>query len=248
MMTVAVKLTMLLTMTSTPEDCTRDPVNQSLIDLRDRIGFARLGVMNNKVWHEDPRRLVFTLARYKFVSKMLRGKERAVEVGCGDAFGSRIVRQEVRDLLVVDYDPLFITDAQARMTPPWEYEARVHDILTGPVPGIFDAAYSLDVLEHIPENEEDRFITNITASLQPYGVLIVGMPSLESQTYASPESKAGHINCKSGDSLKSIMEKYFHNVFVFSMNDEVVHTGFHQMAHYLLAVCCSRKEIGGVNS
>jgi hypothetical protein len=24
---------------------------------------------------------------------------------------------------------------------------------------------------------------------------------------------------------------------VFSMNDEVVHTGFYPMAHYLLAVC-----------
>jgi len=25
---------------------------------------------------------------------------------------------------------------------------------------------------------------------------------------------------------------------VFSMNDEVVHTGFHPMAHYLMALAC----------
>lgn len=246
MMPAAIKLTMPFTMASSPEDHTRDPVNQPLIDLRDRIGFARLGIMNNQVWHEDPRRLVFTLARYKFVSKMLRGRGRAVEIGCGDAFGSRIVRQEVRDLLVVDYDPLFIADAQARMTPPWEYEARVHDILAGPVEGSFDAAYSLDVLEHIPESTEDRFIANVAASLEPHGVLIVGMPSLESQAHASPASKAGHINCKSGDALKSVMERHFHTVFIFSMNDEVVHTGFYPMAHYLLAVCCSKKQSEGV--
>ena len=33
--------------------------------------------------------------------------------------------------------------------------------------------------------------------------------------------------------LKKLMQHYFHNVFMFSMNDEVVHTGFHPMAHYL---------------
>jgi hypothetical protein len=32
-------------------------------------------------------------------------------------------------------------------------------------------------------------------------------------------------------------------VFVFSMNDEVVHTGFYPMAHYLLAVACHRRDI-----
>ncbi len=48
-----------------------------------------------------------------------------------------------------------------------------------------------------------------------------------------PQSKEGHINCKSGNDLK----RFFHNVFLFSMNDEMVHTGFSPMAQYLLAVC-----------
>ena len=34
-----------------------------------------------------------------------------------------------------------------------------------------------------------------------------------------------------------ILEKYFKNVFLFSMNDEVVHTGFSKMAHYLICLC-----------
>jgi hypothetical protein len=41
--------------------------------------------------------------------------------------------------------------------------------------------------------------------------------------------------------LKKTMQQFFHNVFMFSMNDEVVHTGYHPMAHYLLAVCAHRK-------
>lgn len=230
------------TMVDSITDRTRDPVNQPLIDLRERIGVARLGLMNNQVWHEDPKRLVFTLARYKFIAKMLKGRSRVVEVGCGDGFGSRIVCQEVAELVLTDFDPLFIADAKARMQPPWDCDAFVHDILDGPVPGLFDAAYSLDVMEHIPQEFEDRFVANISSSLASHGVLIVGMPSLESQSYASPASKAGHINCKSGEDLRKTMERHFANVFVFSMNDEVVHTGYFPMAHYLLAICCTRRE------
>ena len=37
------------------------------------------------------------------------------------------------------------------------------------------------------------------------------------------------------------MEAWFHTVFVFSMNDEVVHTGFFPMANYLLAVCSHKR-------
>ncbi|WP_199230807.1 class I SAM-dependent methyltransferase [Azospirillum sp. TSO5] len=219
----------------------RDPVNQELFELADRSGLARFGIMNNHVWHHDPKRLVFTLARYKFVAKMLAGRSKVVEYGCGDAFCSRLVRQEVDDLTVTDFDAAFIADAKARMEPPWAFEAREHDIIAGPLDGLFDAAYALDVLEHIEADMEDRVLANITASLTEHGVAIIGMPSLESQAYASPQSKAGHVNCKTGEGLRTTMLRHFHNVFMFSMNDEVVHTGFFPMAHYLLAIGCTKR-------
>ena len=77
------------------------------------------------------------------------------------------------------------------------------------------------------------------------GVLIVGSPSLQSQPYASEGSKLGHVNCKDGQDLKSLFEKYFENVFLFSMNDEAVHTGFHPMAHYLFVICTCKKRGAG---
>jgi hypothetical protein len=66
---------------------TKNPVNQPLITLEQAIGLQSLGVMNNAVWYEDPKRLVFTLARYKFVAKMMSGKKQVAEIGCGDGFG-----------------------------------------------------------------------------------------------------------------------------------------------------------------
>lgn len=44
------------------------------------------------------------------------------------------------------------------------------------------------------------------------------------------------MNCKSGKDFKDLMAKYFENTFLFCMNDEVVHTGFSPMAHYIFVV------------
>jgi hypothetical protein len=72
-------------------------------------------------------------------------------------------------------------------------------------------------------------------------VFIIGMPSLESQPHASAISKEGHVNCQSAPVLKATMQRYFHSVFMFCMNDEVLHVGFHKMAHYIIAVCCDKR-------
>jgi 2-polyprenyl-3-methyl-5-hydroxy-6-metoxy-1,4-benzoquinol methylase len=227
-------------MTST--NTTKETQYEVLVALKKGKGLTKLGMMNNQVWHDDPRRLVFTLSRYKFVAKLLVGKQSALEVGCGDAFASRIVKQEVKNLTVLDFDPIFVADIQDRADSRWPRRSAVHDMLSGPYPGTFDAIYSLDVLEHIDQSNELRFVENIIRSLSASGVLIVGMPSLESQTYASVQSKLSHVNCKTGKDLQDMFEHYFHNVFLFSMNDEVVHTGFTPMAHYLIVVCTTPKS------
>jgi hypothetical protein len=80
----------------------------------------------------------------------------------------------------------------------------------------------------------------MVSSLDEHGIVIIGMPSLESQSYASPISRAGHVNCKTMPDLKLLLEQYFHNVFAFSMNDELIHTGYHKMAQYILMLCCEK--------
>jgi 2-polyprenyl-3-methyl-5-hydroxy-6-metoxy-1,4-benzoquinol methylase len=220
---------------------TQEPQYEVVFRVRDKHGVSQFGLMANESWNQDPRRTLFTLARYKFVAKMLSGKDQVLEVGCADAFGTRLVQQEVGHVTAVDFDPVFIDDARSRLNPSWPLDLAVHDILSGPVPGRFDAVFCLDVFEHVAPKHEDLFMGNLLGALDQQGVAIIGIPSLESQAYASPQSKAGHVNCKSGADLKAYLERYFHNVFVFSMNDEVVHTGYFPMAHYLLALCCARR-------
>ncbi|MEW6303818.1 MAG: class I SAM-dependent methyltransferase [Verrucomicrobiota bacterium] len=222
---------------------TKEPQYQFLLELERKEGLQRLGLMSSQVWRDDPRRLGFVLARYKFIAKMFAGMNKVLEVGCADGFGTRLVRQEVPQVVATDFDPVFIERNRANPDPKWSIDFRVHDMLAGPLAENFDGAYSVDVIEHIPQEQEERFVGNLVNSLHAHGVCIMGTPSLQSQAHASPASKAGHVNCKDAPALKALMQRFFHNVFIFSMNDEVLHTGFYPMAHYLFALGSDRRKL-----
>jgi len=205
-------------------------------------GLQNLGIASSFNWTDDPRRMAFSFSRYKFVAKMFENKNNVLEIGCADGFASRIVSQSVIKLSGLDIVDEHIESAKNTMNEKWPINFFFHDMLSGPVKienggGTFDAAFSLDVLEHIDPSLEEIFLSNIVKSLLPHSQLIIGMPSLESQTYASELSKIGHINCKTQPDLKKTMEKYFKHVLMFCFNDEVLHTGYHKMSHYNIAVC-----------
>ena len=199
--------------------------------------FISFGLLN------DPKQIGFRIARHKFVMKMLTGFESVLEVGCQEGFTSLFVAQEVGQLVAIDFYKPHIEDAEQFLKPHLpNVEFRGHDIIDGPiVDREFDGAFSLDVLEHIDQSQEHLFMANIAASLKQDGVFIVGMPSLESQQYASEAAKAGHINCKTGQNLQTLCKLHFNNVFMFGMNDEVLHTGFFPMCQYLFPMCIGKK-------
>jgi SAM-dependent methyltransferase len=194
-----------------------------------------LGSMHSESWDMDPKHLGFVLARYKFVSKMLVGKKRVLEIGCGDTTGSRIVKSTVGYLEGIDIDAERMASSPSNGTE-WEIPTRVWNILDGPLPDAFDAIYALDVMEHITPEYEAMFLRHVKYMLKESGVLIIGMPSLESQHYASQGSKDHHVNCKTESQLRESLQGYFANVFILGMNDETLHCGFGPLCHYRLAI------------
>lgn len=210
---------------------------QIQFDTLQEMGPVQMGPYASHSWRSDPRRLTFLLARYKFCSKILAGKSNVLEIGCSDGYGMRLLLQTVDFVHGVDFDPLFINwGTKHAQDEALNCKFSVVDITEQAPSGIYEAAYSLDLIEHIEPEKEHLYWENICKVLEPHGVFIVGTPNITASPYASEWSQEGHINLKSADSLKTAMQQYFHNVFIFSMNDEVVHTGFYPMAHYLLAI------------
>jgi hypothetical protein len=146
----------------------------------------------------------------------------------------------------------------------------VHDILSGPLPVPHDSIYSLNALEHVYPEQEDVFARNLRDSLaHDHDVLIVGCASHCRPTpiadgagrgsATSADAPNGQIGAsvargystdtqmrrmvfpRSGAELKTLLERYFHAVFLFSMSDEIIRAGADPMSQYVFALCCSKK-------
>jgi 2-polyprenyl-3-methyl-5-hydroxy-6-metoxy-1,4-benzoquinol methylase len=193
-----------------------------------------LGALARSRYLEDAKLLPIYLSRYKFVSKMISTNDEVLEVGCADGFAGRIVAQVASYLDYSDVNHDLIDDC-AQRNP--NSQCFIHNFCESPTDKKYDVIYSLDVIEHIPAELTKSFIHNIGKSLKSGGAMIVGTPSLESQKWASEGSLKEHINCRTQEGWKEALSEAYDRVFPFSMNDEVVHTGFGPMSHYLIFIC-----------
>ena len=189
-----------------------------------------------------PRHLLFTLSRYKFASKLLPvGKKiRVLELGCQEGLGTLMLAENGHDILAVDFDEIAIRHAKKSIDKP--NISVIHDNFLGQKYGSFESVICLDVIEHIPQKKENTFFVTVLKNLDKNGILILGTPNKTADKYASKYSRIGHINLYNAERLNTIVSKYFNNVFIFGMNDEVLHTGFHPMCHYLFALGCCPRE------
>jgi 2-polyprenyl-3-methyl-5-hydroxy-6-metoxy-1,4-benzoquinol methylase len=200
-----------------------------------------LGPVNTESVLHDLKHLGFTLARYKFAAKMLQRCTHILEVGCGEGIGALMFLADTPARVTgIDFDQAQIAYATQHVLPHGRDRLAFlcQDLVAAPYAGPrADGLVSLDVIEHIDPAEEPRFLQHCADALEPRGAAVIGTPSLHAHQFSSPRSQKGHINLFDPVRLTSTLERHFSRVFLFSMNDEMVHTGFNKLAHYLMALC-----------
>ncbi len=96
----------------------------------------------------------------------------------------------------------------------------------------------IDFIEHFNKSQGSLILNKCSKLLKKKGgTLIVGTPSVYSSKYRSKRSKIQHIHEYDGMELKDLCSKYFNRTFLFSMNDELVHTGFYKLAWFNFVIC-----------
>ncbi len=212
---------------------------KDLIHEKDQEQKVQLGDHWSFNLRNDPKRFAFVLARYKFAAKMLSKGRSVLELGCSEGIGCPILSEFARSYTGVDFDAGAIRSAQRN----WNSEkcSFIEADFMEERLGQFESVLSLDVIEHIMPEVEERYWQSLCEHLTPDGVAIVGTPNCTASAYASKASQVGHVNLFSAERLVKTAQDFFHNVFLFGMNDEVVHCGFSAMAHYLIVLACNKK-------
>lgn len=204
-------------------------------------GEVKLGKYFSYQILNNTRHLVFALSRYKFAAKMLIKEQRlnVLELGCSEGIGTLILADEAKKVTAIDfYEKSILWAKKSIKNRNITFKA---DDFLGKRYGIYGAVVSIDVIEHISPKKTDIFMKTIVNNLTKSGICIVGTPNKSANKYASPESKKAHVNMFSAKRLRRTFLNYFENVFLFGMNDEVLHTGFEPMCQYLFVVACNPK-------
>ena len=205
-----------------------------------------LGPHSSYQYNNSRRHLIFTASRYKFAMKMIGGiyepnEKTILDLGCSDGFGSYYVAEYAKSVLGVDFDEEAIKFAKENYKNN-NMEFRLENFL-GKKYGEFDGIVSFDVLEHIYPQNVERYMETVITNMKGGGVFVVGTPSLETQQYSKENVTGAHVNVYRGEDFYTMLKQYFHNVFLFTQNDEIIHTGHLRMANYLIAVCSHKKRV-----
>lgn len=183
----------------------------------------------------SPRHILYSLSYHKFAAKMIGTNKRILDVGCSEGLGTMLLAEGAAHVLGIDIDGPAIESAKHNFSSP-VVEFQKADMLTDTFREKFDAAVNFDVIEHIYPEHAITFIDRIADALTPDGIAIVGTPNIAGDRFASQTTRAGHVNLYDAERLRNEVGRRFRNVFIFSVNDEIIHTGFTPMAHYLLAM------------
>jgi len=181
--------------------------------------------------------LLRTMARYKFVADIVKGKD-VLDLGCGEGLGTWMISKYTKSIQGIDNDLKAIQYANK-----WIGKVRFthSNFLNIHYYNTHDVTIAIDVIEHINKKDIKDFMDTMISPLNNNGFCIIGTPNKNMKKYESKEAKAGHVNMYDEKSLRKLMEKYFNTVFIFGMNDETLYTGFKPMCQYLFAIGVGRK-------
>ena len=182
-------------------------------------------------FRDDPIELGFALSRYKFAAKMCSKNAHILELGCKDGTGASILAEQALSFTGIGLDEDSISAAQRNLKD--ERFKFICDDFMGKKYGEFDSIVSFGVIEQIAAEFEELYFETVLMNLAPKGVFIIGTPN------ASIDAKG--INPYSQQRLMSCLQKFFHQVLCFGMNDEIVHTASASMSQYLLCIAVLRK-------
>ena len=194
-----------------------------------------------KILTKDPLMATIKLARYKFVSKMLDKNDYVVDVGCGGGLSTFYYSNFCRKAVGIDNDVRRIEECRDFKNKKLDF-VHLNALDISKLKFDVNCIVNVDFIEHITKKEGIIFIKNSKKFLENQKnrrnkMLIIGTPSYYSKNYRAKHNLLHHKYEYKPDELYDICAENFSRVFKFTMNDELVHTGFDKLGWFFFLIC-----------
>ncbi len=194
------------------------------------------GKMGDQKWMlENPLMTTIKLSRFKFASKLISKKDTLLDIGCGQGLSSIFFSDYCKYVYGVDLLSDFLYHDRKNIK---FIKKNIFQLKKNNFKHKINLITLIDFIEHFNKSQGSLILNKCSNLLERKGgTLIVGTPSVYSSKYRSKRSRIQHIHEYDGMELKDLCSKYFNRTFLFSMNDELVHTGFYKLAWFNFVVC-----------
>lgn len=181
----------------------------------------------------NPLMVAIKFARYKFISKLLQKNDAILEVGCYDGVSSNFFSQFCKTVDALDIDEAALDEAKQNFK---HINFIKQDALLHKSNKKYNVIIMLDFIEHLTQEDGIKLIEKYTPFLSENGMMIIGTPSKHFEKYRAPHNKLHHLHEYYPSELQGLMQKYFDRTMMFSMNDEIVHTGNIDLAWFIYSI------------
>ena len=212
-------------------DSTKSALYKAAYENFDKKGTFKVGPLTSEKMRIDPQYVMFQQARYKHAAKLLEKKSKVFDVGAGDGVGLPILCHYFSDVLAIDIDEHLLAQCRSSLDKDFKCDFLLHDFSNAPLGDEYDAGVCFDVMSLIPPDDELIWMRNISRSIKKDGMLVIGTQNKNIIHLGNPKNHVDQPNFKDAEGLYNLLSKYFVNVILLAMNDEVLHTGKKRLAN-----------------
>jgi len=161
--------------------------------------------------------------RYYSICETVRGKN-VLDAACGEGYGSYILSQFADAVVGIDISPETIEHARATYghQSNLTFEIGSVDALQHVMDCSMDVVVSFETIEHINEQQQQAFLSEIKRVLKPEGILIISTP--DKYWYSDVPSYRNEFHVKEfyKPEFLSFLKQKFKNVEIYYQKEEIV--------------------------
>ncbi len=167
--------------------------------------------------HTDPILALEHYHRYCFASRLVKGKK-VLDIACGEGYGSAFLSKWAETVTAIDSDAAVIDHARRKYSSNTNLSFAVDccEDLRTQGQDVFDVVVGFEMLEHIPESDQVRFLENVRRILKSEGLFVVSSPEKNEYNATLKAGNEFHKHELTLPELRALLGNYFLHVHVFA--------------------------------